>query len=676
MERLAGKAERQLLGLAMGEVEPGVALPGMEEARSIAERVLSTGEDARHEVYYRFPGERREHAWTGLMYPLRDAAGRVEGLLAIALDTTEQYRARQRLEVVNEASLRIGTRLDLARTAEELAEVAVDRLADFVTVDVLESVLSSEEAEPAASTADLVFRRMAERAEWEGGPESTVPVGMRHNYDEQSPPGRALSADKAARYLVGKENMRWWVARTPDGDRSVLPDGVHSALVVPLLVHDTNLGVAIFARHNTLDHFDDEDLLLAEELAARAAVCMDNAHRYAHARSTALALQRSLLPRAAPRLTAVDVASRYLPAGARQGVGGDWFDVIPLSGARVALVVGDVVGHGIQASANMGRLRMAVRTLADVDLAPDELLTRLDDLVLNLDLGGGENGGPQDNFGETTASCLYAVYDPASGHCSMARAGHPAPALVTTEGQVDFLSVPAGPPLGLGGQPFEAAGFDLPDGSVLALFTDGLIQSARQDIDAGLVQLRIALSGVAPSLEERCDTVLQALLPDRPRDDIALLLARTHTLDADHRVSWDLPADPACVSEARKLTCNRLAAWGLEDLAVTSELIVSELATNAIRYGAGPIELRLIRDEAHLICEVSDASSAAPHLRRARVFDEGGRGLMLVAQLTDRWGSRHTPHGKIIWAEQSLTDPREGDLLGNNLPALLDGPLL
>jgi anti-sigma regulatory factor (Ser/Thr protein kinase) len=299
------------------------------------------------------------------------------------------------------------------------------------------------------------------------------------------------------------------------------------------------------------------------------------------------------------------------------------------------------------------------------------LLTQLDDLVLNLVLDMEENGVPYDSSAETSASCLYAVYDPVSGHCSMARAGHPAPALVTVDGQVDFLSLPAGPPLGLGGQPFEAAEFELPDGSVLALFTDGLIQSARQDIDAGLVQLRTALAGVEPSLEERCDTALHALLPDRPADDVALLLARTHTLDADHRASWDLSADPALVSEARRHACNQLAAWGLEDMAFITELVVSELVTNAIRYGASPIRLRLIRDHDHLICEVADASSAAPHLRRARVFDEGGRGLMLVAQLTDRWGSRHTSNGKIIWAEQSLPG-RRADRVANRLASMLE----
>jgi PAS domain S-box-containing protein len=649
-EQMVGMSERQLLGLAVGEVEPGVMLPGMEEIRPIIEQVLRTGEAAVHEVYYRFPGELRQHAWTGLFYPLTDSAGRLEGMLSIALDTTEQYLARQRLEVVNEASIRIGTQLDLARTGEELAEVAVDRLADFVTVDLLESALCGEEADSVASSGDLIFRRVAERPASEGSPESAVPAGIRHTYHETSPPGRALAAGKAVRYLVGKENLPWWEASTPERGRSILPDGVHSTMAAPLRAHGTTLGVAVFARHNTPEPFDDGDLLLAEELAARAAVCVDNARRYVHERSTALALQRSLLPRAAPRLAAVDIASRYLPAGPRAGVGGDWFDVIPLSGARVALVVGDVVGHGIQASANMGRLRMAVRTLADVDLAPDELLTQLDDLVLNLDLDMEENGVPYDSSAETSASCLYAVYDPVSGHCSMARAGHPAPALVTVDGQVDFLSLPAGPPLGLGGQPFEAAEFELPDGSVLALFTDGLIQ---------------------PSLEERCDTALHALLPDRPADDVALLLARTHTLDADHRASWDLSADPALVSEARRHACNQLAAWGLEDMAFITELVVSELVTNAIRYGASPIRLRLIRDHDHLICEVADASSAAPHLRRARVFDEGGRGLMLVAQLTDRWGSRHTSNGKIIWAEQSLPG-RRADRVANRLASMLE----
>lgn len=658
MEQLTGRTEQQLFGLPAGEVEHGRVLPGLEELRGITDRVLMTGESVTRDWYLSFPGDLREHAWTGVYSPLKDRTGRMHGFSAVVLDTTEQYQARRRLELVNEASVHIGTALDVARTAEELAETAVGGFADFVTVDLLDAVLSGEDPDFGVAAESQFFRRVAQRSVLEGCPESVVPVGKRHMYDEQSPPGRALALGQAVSHPVDEKTLRWWAVGSPERERSMRAYGIHSTIVVPLRARGTTLGVAVLARHRTAFPYDASDLLLAEELAARAAVCVDNARRYAHERSIALALRRSLLPRAAPRQTAVEIASRYLPAVPGTGVGGDWFDVIPLSGARVALVVGDVVGHGIQASATMGQLRMAVRTLADVDLPPDELLTQLDDIVLRLDRDEQQSGGvpDRDSAGEMSASCLYVVYDPVSGRCSMARAGHPFPAMVAPDGTVDFLDLPAGPPLGLGGIPFETAEFDVPEGSVLALYTDGLIHSAERDIDVGLDLLRATLARPSLTLEERCDAVLRTLLHDRPSDDVALLLARTHILDDAHHASWSLPADPAVVSEARKYAADQLAAWGLDEVAFTTELVVSELVTNAIRYGADPIQMRLIREDGCLTCEVSDGSSTAPHLRRARAFDEGGRGLMLVAQFTDRWGARHTPEGKIIWAEQDLND--------------------
>ncbi|WP_237703047.1 SpoIIE family protein phosphatase [Candidatus Protofrankia datiscae] len=432
--------------------------------------------------------------------------------------------------------------------------------------------------------------------------------------------------------------------------------------MVPLLARGTTLGLAVFLRHRTPDLFDTDDLLLAEEITARAALCIDNARRYTHERNTVLALQRSMLPQRTSPYVAVAVASRHPSAGSGSGagVGGDWFDVVPLSGGRVALVVGDVVGHGIQALATMGRLRLAVRTLADMDMPPDELLTHLDDLVLRLaDRADREEGPGAEEMqtaaaGEIGATCLYAVYDPLFRRCTLARAGHPVSAVVAPDGTVDFPELPAGPPLGLGGLPFESVELELPDGSLIALFTNGLIESGESGADAGFDRLSRALtaSDSTSSLEQICDNVLDALLPGGvPSDDVAVLLARTQGMDASQVAIWDLPADPAVVAQARQMATDQLAAWGLEEASFVTELVVSELVTNAIRHAVAPIQLRLIH-ESSLICEVSDASSTAPHLRRARVFDEGGRGLLLVAQLTQRWGTRHTPHGKIIWAEQ------------------------
>jgi anti-sigma regulatory factor (Ser/Thr protein kinase) len=300
-----------------------------------------------------------------------------------------------------------------------------------------------------------------------------------------------------------------------------------------------------------------------------------------------------------------------------------------------------------------------VRTLADIDLAPDELLTHLDDLVVRLSQeSGGEGGSP----GELGATCLYAVYDPVSRRCTMARAGHPAPVVVPPGGAPRELDVPAGPALGLGGLPFEAAELYLHEGTVLSFFTKGLVESPERDVETGHRLLCDALAaGAGPagpaSLDETCDRILRSLLPaGGSSDDVALLLARTHGLPASQVATWDIPADPALVAPIRKQVVEQLSTWGLTDASFTTELVVSELVTNAIRYGSHPIRLRLIQDADTLICEVSDTSHTAPHLRRAKTWDEGGRGLLLVAQLTQRWGSRHTPDGKTIWAEMSLVE--------------------
>lgn len=363
--------------------------------------------------------------------------------------------------------------------------------------------------------------------------------------------------------------------------------------------------------------------------------------------TVALALQHSLLQHPVPVQQAVETAVRYLPADPQAGVGGDWFDVIPLSGARVALVVGDVVGHGVHASAAMGRLRTAVRTLADVDLPPDELLAALDHLILDEWRDGLESG-------EIGATCLYAVYDPVTCRCSAASAGHPAPALVTPDGTTVFVDVEPGPPLGVGGVPFEAVDFPVTEGSLLVLYTDGLVEARDHDIRTGLDTLRRALARPGSSLESLCDGILRTLLPGPPGDDVALLTARTHALDASHVASWEIPPDPAAVADARRRATAQLTLWGLREAALsTTELIVSELVTNAIRHAHAPIGLRLIHDGT-LICEVSDSSSTSPHPRRAHAFDEGGRGLFLVGTLCERWGTRHTPHGKTIWTEQPL----------------------
>ncbi|MFJ4523481.1 SpoIIE family protein phosphatase [Streptomyces sp. NPDC088810] len=548
--------------------------------------------------------------------------------------------ARERLNMLYDAGVGIGTSLDVTRTAEELAELAVPRFADFATVDLFDAVLNGEEPRPGTA-----LRRTAGAGVRKDSP--LYPAGERIRFVTTSPQARALTTGQS----VVVERLRdepGWRAQDLERTEQVLAYGIHSLITVPLRAGSLVLGVANFWRAEKPQPFDSEELALAEELVARAAVSIDNARRYTREHNMAVTLQRSLLPRTLPEQGALELAYRYLPA--QSGVGGDWFDVLPLSGARVALVVGDVVGHGLHAAATMGRLRTAVHNFSSLDLPPDELLGLLDELVGRLD----QDETPATGGAVVTgATCLYAIYDPVSRRCTVARAGHPPPALVHPDGAVEFPEVPAGPPLGLGGLPFETAELELAEDSRLVLYTDGLVEDRERDIDEGLDLLRDALlrtPGASP--EDTCRTVLDRL-PARPTDDVALIVARTRVLGGDRVAQWEVPPDPAAVSEVRASVTRRLADWGLEELAFTTELILSELVTNAIRYGRDPIGVRLLRDRT-LICEVSDSSTTSPHLRYAASTDEGGRGLFLVAQLAERWGTRYTPHGKVIWAEQPL----------------------
>ncbi|MGP8304080.1 SpoIIE family protein phosphatase [Streptomyces inhibens] len=572
--------------------------------------------------------------------------------------------ARRRLELLSEASTRIGTTLDVSRTARELAEMAVPRLADFVTIDLPESVLRGEDpTDPRTGLYRTVVHGIREDCPF-------YPAGGRVDLRSSTPQLRCLASGQP----VLEPDLRTatgWIAQDPGHAQDLLDHNVHSLIAVPLLARGIALGVASFYRSRDPAPFGDDDRSLAQELTTRAAICIDNARRYTREHTMVLALQRSLLPHSFPELNAVEVAYRYMPA--ESGVGGDWFDVIPLSSARVALVVGDVVGHGLHAAATMGRLRTAARNFAELDLGPDEVLTHLDNLVGRLDRDEGGEERSAGGTGIIGATCLYAIYDPSSQKCVMARAGHLPPALVGPDGTVTFPDLPAGPPLGLGGLPFETAEFHLPEGSQLVLYTDGLIADRHRDFDTALDQLRRAVAHPNRPPEETCEAVLQSVVPNHPADDIALLVARTHALDPHRIATWDLPADPALVSGIRAAVTHQLAAWGLDEVAFSTELLLSELVTNAIRYGTGPIQVRLLYDRT-LTCEVSDTSSTAPHLRHAATTDEGGRGLFLVAQLTQAWGTRYTSNGKVIWAECALEvsagKPETFEICFDDIPAI------
>ncbi|MFC8342879.1 SpoIIE family protein phosphatase [Streptomyces sp. NPDC057280] len=645
---LIADGEGRLL-LANDEAQRLLHLPANAEGRQVGELglppdtadLLTSGRVATDEVH--LVGDRL----LVINQRATELEGGPAGTVATLRDSTElralsgrAEAARERLNMLYDAGVGIGTSLDVTRTAEELAELVVPRFADFATVDLFDAVLGGGQPEAGTELRRTAFSGIRKDA-------PLYPVGERMRLVASAPQARALRSGQAVLESRLAESPGW---RAQDLERTsqVLEFGIHSLIAVPLRAGALVLGVVNFWRSQKPEPFDTDEVALAEELVTRAAVSIDNSRRYTREHTMAVTLQRSLLPRSLPEQNALDIAYRYLPAQA--GVGGDWFDVLPLSGARVALVVGDVVGHGLHAAATMGRLRTAVHNFSSLDLPPDELLVLLDELVGRIDQDETQEG---DSAPVTGATCLYAVYDPVSRRCTLARAGHPPPALIHPDGSVEFPDVPAGPPLGLGGLPFETVDLELAEGSRLVLYTDGLVEDRERDIDVGLELLAAALERAGETPEETCQVVLDSKLTARPSDDIALIVARTGALDPGRVAEWQVPSDPAAVGRVRADVTRQLARWGLEDLEFTTELILSELVTNAIRYGGEPIRVRMLYDRT-LICEVFDSSSTSPHLRYAAMTDEGGRGLFLVAQLAERWGTRYTPGGKVIWAEQPL----------------------
>jgi len=433
-----------------------------------------------------------------------------------------------------------------------------------------------------------------------------------------------------------------FVKRYPEMKQRMLETGKQAWAFLPLVVSGRMVGLCVIS-FDRPRHLTGAERALLIALSGLIAQALERARLFDAEHARAQELQRALLPQALPSLPAVTAAARYLPAGDGMDVGGDWYDVIPLSADRVALVIGDVMGHGLPEAVIMGRLRTAVQTLSDLELPPDELLGHLNDLVIGLG---------DDSF----ATCLYAIYDPTSRACTFARAGHPPPALVSPDGMVRFAQPVTDPPLGVADPPFEAAELPIPDGGLLVLYTDGLIESADCDTDAGLRRLAELLrTHHAEDLDQLCESLTQALPPagQTSTDDAAVLVVRVHATPPDAVATWSLPEDPQAAAAARRHVRDQLTAWHLEELATTTEMLASELVANVVRHAKGPVLLRLLHSQT-LVCEVFDGSLTTPRIRRASWTDEGGRGLQLIAALCDRWGTRYMTTGKCIWTEQHL----------------------
>ncbi|MGF1427918.1 SpoIIE family protein phosphatase [Kitasatospora sp. LaBMicrA B282] len=644
LARMNGLPVERHLGRRLDSVLPGI---NTTEIESVMRQVLATGEpvvDARS--HGRVPGDPdRERAWSASYFRLADPEGRVLGVSSSLIDVTERFqaearaaRAQERLTLLAEATARIGTTLDMQRTAEELIAAVVPKFADFATVDLLDPVLQGEEPSLLAPDQGVLLRAVASgEAHGAGLTDVADAVGETTAYDSHRIYTKSLRSGKPMVIAHVDEPALRRLAPREERVAPGLAAGIHSYLLVPLLARGMVLGGAEFVRTRNPESFSEADVALAEELVARTAVCIDNARLYRRERETALTLQRSLLPQEIHRTLGLEIAYRYLPSSVVSEVGGDWFDVVPLSCGRVALVVGDVMGHGIRAAATMGQLRTVARTLATLDMPPAQVLARLDETATGI--GEGQ-----------FATCVCAVYDPVDRSCAVACAGHLPPVVMGADGAARALDVPPGVPLGVGGVAFENVEFTLPEGSVLALYTDGLVERRGADIDEGIAELCATLAARGRTLEAHCDAVISALVRGATEDDVAMIMARALPLPSDRIATLPLTGEGPMPSLARRFTRTTLAGWGLTPLADFAELLVSELVTNALVHAQHPQRLRLYRDRM-LTLEVADAGRSAPRLRPAGSEDEGGRGMHLINELAHRWGSRPTKEGKVVWAE-------------------------
>jgi PAS domain S-box-containing protein len=515
LERINGVPEDEVVGRRVGEVLPGLDVAAIE---SRMRHVLITGKPLLdQQTVGRTAADVVDRAYSESYHRIEDAQGRVLGLAMAVLDVTEREQAasevaqaRQHLSVVAEAGVRIGTTLDLQQTARELTEVAVPHVADLAAVDVLESVVTDGTITPVTEDAQVEFRALAVAAGYlTDAIHAADPVGELATYG----PNRIITrcVREAGPILVERVDppMMRRIARDGRAAQTLRMAGVHSYLAVPLMARGEVLGTLSLYRTVNDRPFDEQDRVLASELAARAAICIDNARLYGRERTTALTLQRSLLPSAPARQEGLDIAARYLPALSE--VGGDWYDVLPLGPGRTGLVVGDVMGKGVQAAAIMGQLSTATRALARLDLPPAELLHHLDDLTGSL--------------GDAIATCAYGVVDLNRGTCALSSAGHLPPVLIGPDGSAELLDIPGGVPLGVGGVDFGTAEVPFTTGALLALYSDGLVENRGESIDVGLHTLTRLLQSSRRPLEQTSDMLLNALRPE-PDDDVALLLVR------------------------------------------------------------------------------------------------------------------------------------------------------
>jgi serine phosphatase RsbU (regulator of sigma subunit) len=545
----------------------------------------------------------------------------------------------------------IGATLDLDQMARGLINLVVAHFSDVASLLVQESLVADEAPMQHEDGPHLLRRLAVASYDHDPGWEVTFPIGEVVRHPAGTIYAQCMDTGKPVQRASGGPAghvAESWMRRPAAG----LLSGA-CKLLLPLNARGATLGYIVCTRTRGSRPFDAYDTEIGMEFASRAAILLDNARRYNRERMTALTLQRSLLPTDLSAPSSVEVRHRYLPGSQLIEVGGDWYESIALPGARVALVVGDVAGHGVRAAVTMGRLRTAIQTLAMLELPPAESLEQLNELMRQM-------GEREPHF----ATCAYAIYDAVTRTLEVASAGHLPPLLVSPQGSSEFLDVSPAPPLGVGEGPISSRTFEIKDGSLFVLYTDGLVESRGRDIDDGLKQLQSVFgpTSVAEPIEALAKAALAGVSSDRHRDDVALLIARLAGIGGDRQACWSLSGDLTSAREARRLVIKPLEKWQLGTFVPITQLLASELVTNAIRYAGGPVTLRLICEDT-LVCEVADSSPALPRLWDPAGDDERGRGLQIVSRLSHRWGSRRTPTGKVVWCEQHIPRPKpEGRL--------------
>jgi PAS domain S-box-containing protein len=650
---LCGTDTESLLGRHLADAY-GFASPG--EVEAMLRGVLDSGMSLVERLLRVRPADASAGAcMVGLSaFRLQDGQGDVLGVAAAVVDVGEREQARARLGVLDSVRKRVGHSLDVVATCQDVAEALVPGFADVAVVEVVDSVARGEEPSPGPVDRHVPLCRAALRHSGSGHYKQAYPLLDVRALPFPTPFSLALADLKPRVVTLGADTP--WLNVDPARAAAIRDFGSRTLLVVPLTLRGTVLGLLSLYRTEQNGSFDEGEVALASEVAAYAALSLDNACRYTREHTIATTVQRHLLAPSRSSQTAAETAHLFVPG--RRGAGGCW-DVLALPGARVALLVGEVAGEGIYTATASGQLRTALHALIALDLEPDELLASLNDTVTRLaqERAALPTGDPLRQQA-LTATCVYAVYDPLSRTCTIARAGHPAPMITRPDGTIEVPDLPSGPSLGRAeGPPFAQATIPLAEGSVLALYTASLLPTSRSGVPGDPGPLGQVLTDPHRPLQEMCDDVLYRLHDDVRPSDAVLLLARTHGLAADHVGTWHLDDHPSAVGTARTHAQRQLSAWEVDDeTAYATEVIVSELATNAIRYGAPPILLRLIKDRT-LTCEVHDTSASAPHLRHARTVDEGGRGLFICAQLAQHWGTRFSADGKTVWTEQILTLP-------------------